>query len=485
MRRTLQAELTLIDGKLRRGVTVRVGRDGRIDSVEGPDGATAHSRSELPAVSPAFEQSTRGAPSAKRLRGRALLPGFVNAHSHAFQRLLRGRTEHRAHGVQGDDFWSWREAMYRVTDVLTPEDLEAVCRLAFLEMKLAGFTHVVEFHYLHHQPGGRPYADPAELARRVAAGAEFAGIGLTLLRVAYQRSGPGVNPNPQQLRFVDRDPDAYVRHLDATTSALGAGDRQVQVGIAAHSVRALDGDYLRALAAMSGDRPVHAHVSEQPREIALCLEENGMRPMEFLGACGLISPRFTAVHATHLGPGEAEILGSAGGGACICPTTERNLGDGLPNLVSLRESGVSLSIGSDSHARIDPFAELRQLEDGERLRTLSRNVLADGPGDQVAPALFDAATVGGARAAGFGEWGIRAGARADLVSISLDDPALAGLGGTAGGDAALLGGLVLGGHPRMVKDVWVAGRHEVFDGECLRWQQAVDGYRAVVEKIFG
>ncbi len=484
MRRTLQADLTLIDGELRPGVVVRIGRDGRIESVEQADCAADKPLAERAAVSPAFEHQARHAPSVKRLRGRILLPGFVNAHSHAFQRLLRGRTEQRAHGRSGDDFWSWRETMYRVTDVLTPEELEVVSRFAFLEMKLAGFTHVTEFHYLHHQPGGRPYADPAELARRVVAGAEAAGIGITLLRVAYQRSGPGQPPNPQQLRFVDRDVDTFARHLEATEAALPQG-RIVSSGIAAHSVRALDRSYLEGLADLAGDRPVHCHVAEQTRENDECRAEHGMSPVELLGDVGLLNSRLTAVHATHLAPGDAERLGKAGAGACICPTTERNLGDGLPNLIDLRAAGVSLSIGTDSHVRIDPFAELRMLEDGERLRTRSRNVLADGPGGSVAPALFEAATGGGARAAGLPGWGIQKGSRADLVSLRIDDPSLAGIACTPGAAGALFSALALGGHPRLVSDVWVAGRQEVHDGACLRWEQACEDYAQVVRRVFG
>jgi formimidoylglutamate deiminase len=484
MRRTIQADLTLIDGELRPGVIVRIGRDGTIESVDQPE--VVRDRPDLPAVSPSFEQSGRAGPSVKRLRGRILLPGFVNAHSHAFQRLLRGRTEHRAHGATGDDFWSWREAMYRVTEALSPEDVEAVSRFAFLEMKLAGFTHVVEFHYLHHQPGGRPYDDPAELARRVLAGAEVAGIGVTLLRVAYQRGGAGQPPTPPQLRFVDRDIDAYARHLEATEAAVAELDEGIfSCGIAAHSVRALDRRYLEGLGALAGGRVVHAHVAEQPRELEECLAEHGMGPTELLEACGLLGPRFTAVHATHLPPGAAERLGRAGSGACICPTTERNLGDGLPNLSALRAAGVSLSVGTDSHARIDPFAELRMLEDGERLRTLRRNVLTDGPGGLVAPTLFAAATSGGARAAGLGSWGIKEGSRADLVSLRMDDPALAGIACTDDAARTLFSALAMGGHPRLVSDVWVAGRHEVQDGECLRWEQACEDYVQVVRKVFG
>ncbi len=470
MARALQADLTLIDGQLVPGVVVRVARDGRIVSVE----EAAH---RTPA---------EGDLPVQRLRGKALLPGFVNAHSHAFQRLLRGRTEYRAHGRDGDDFWSWREAMYRASERLDPDDMEAVCRFTYLEMKLAGFTHVAEFHYLHHAPRGARYADPIEMSRRVLAAADFAGIGITLLRVAYQRGGADQPPSPEQLRFVDPDPDAYFAALEATEAACADdGTRPVSAGIAAHSVRALDGDYLRALAAGARVRVVHAHASEQPKEIEQCLAETGRRPIEHLADCGLLTERFSAVHATHLGDGEAQLLGDAGATAVICPTTERNLGDGLPNLPDLVKAGVSLAVGTDSHARIDPFAELRQLEDGERLRTGRRNVLAPAAGEHVAPAVFAAAAAGGARAAGLQAGAIAAGLRADLIAVDLDDPSLGGLVGTKNAETAILAALALGGHTRLISDVWVGGRHEVRGGECLRYRQAAEAYRAVVDKVFG
>lgn len=474
MARALQADLTLVDGQLVPGVVVRVGRDGRLESVDEVGTKT------LPHEGPPDRAPVQ------RLRGKALLPGFVNAHSHAFQRLLRGRTEYRAHGRDGDDFWSWRQAMYRASEVLDPDDMEAVCRFAFLEMKLAGFTHVVEFHYLHHGPRGVRYADPIEMSRRVLAAADFAGIGITLLRVAYQRGGPGQMPSPEQLRFVDRDPERYFESLEATAAdCRDSRCRPVRVGIAAHSVRALDADYLRALGAGSDGRRVHAHASEQPLEIEQCLAETGRRPVELLADCGLLNERFSAVHVTHLGPGEASLLGEAGATAVICPTTERNLGDGLPNLPDLIEAGVSLAVGTDSHARIDPFAEMRQLEDGERLRTGRRNVLASAAGETVAPTLLAAAASGGARAAGLDAGRIEAGRRADLVAVDLEDPSLGGLIGTPNAEAAVLAALILGGHTRLVTDVWVGGRHEVRAGECLRWKQAAQAYGAVVDKVFG
>lgn len=486
----LQADLTLIDGRLKPGVVVHVGRGGRITKVSEDELATGAMATAVPR--PPIDESQPGefgSPRSRRkvrLRGRILIPGFVNAHSHAFQRLLRGRTEYALLGQPGTDFWSWRSGMYRVTEQLTPEDLETVSALAYMEMLRAGFTHVCEFHYLHHQAGGDGYVDPAELSARMIHAAEFAGIGMTLLRVGYQRGGPNEPLSREQRRFADRDPDDFAAGLEATLAHIDGTDRRPQsVGLAAHSVRALSTDWLRELARL-GDRkqlPLHAHVSEQPREIDQCLVETGRRPMEHLADCGLLSERFTAVHATHLGKGEAELLGSAGGNACICPTTERNLGDGLPDLAALRGAGVQLAIGTDSQVQIDPFAEIRGLEDGERLRTGKRARLTDQEG-LVAPTLFDAGTRGGGRTTTHEIGEIREGAIGDLVALEMDDPALAGVAAARGSEDALLAALAIAGHSRLVKDVWVAGRHVVTDGVLLRWQGALEAYNKVAKRIW-
>jgi formimidoylglutamate deiminase len=449
----LQADFTLIDGQLRPDIVVRV--DGaRIGGVDAPPEGRV-----------------------QRLRGRVLVPGFVNGHSHAFQRLLRGRTEHRPPGID-DDFWSWRDAMYRVANALDPEAMEAVTRLAFVEMLLAGFTHVAEFHYVHHQPDGRPYADRLAMAKAVFAGAANAGIGITLLRTAYARSGPGKPLRPEQRRFADTEPADYAGDLDALSAQPGA-----RVGIAAHSVRALPREWLETLAALPGDHPVHAHVSEQIGDVESCLAEHGMRPVELLDDLGLLSSRFTAVHATHLGPGEAARLGRVGATACICPTTESNLGDGLPDLPALLEAGAALSIGTDSHARIDPFAELRGLEDGERLRTRRRNVLAR-PGRDTAETLFRAGAEGGARSVGLDAGAIRVGARADLVALRLQDASVAGVGEASDAGRALLAGLWLGGHPRLVSEVWVGGRLVIEDGVHPGWDSALAAYANVARTVW-
>lgn len=442
---TLLADWTWLDGTLHRDLAVTI-QGGVVTAVGPPAGPV------------------------QRLPGRVLLPGFVNAHSHAFQRVLRGRVE-----AAGGSFWGWRDAMYRAVDRLTPDLLEAATRFAFVEMVAAGWTHVVEFHYVHHQAGGTPYDDPAELSRRVLAAAEFAGIGITLLPVAYQRGGAGVPAAGGQLRFL-HTADAFARLVEELRGEEREG---VRVGFAAHSVRAVDRAFLAELVRLPAE-VVHAHVSEQPREIRECLAEHGRRPIELLADVGLLGSRFTGVHATHLGDGEAELLGETGSAVCVCPTTERNLGDGLPDLGALLAAGVPLSLGTDSHARIDPFAEARALEDGERLRSGKRVVLAAG--GTTAAAVLAAATTGGARCAGVPGGRLVVGAPADLVAVALDEASCAG---TEDDPDALAGALLLTASPRDVTDVWVRGRRVVADRRHARMAEAAAGFRSAVATIYG
>jgi len=487
---SLRADFTLIDGRLEPNQVVHVGRDGLIEAIEsrgrGQRAATPTLTVSGDAGSTPGDFSTASGRGVHRLRNKALLPGFCNAHSHAFQRLLRGRTERRLIGRSGDDFWSWRSAMYRITQNLQPEDVEVVSRMAFMEMLRAGYTHVSEFHYLHNQVGGQAFDDPTELSARVLAAADTAGIGITLLRVAYQRGGAGVAASSEQRRFTELKPERYLAAVQATERWTEPdAQRPVLVGMAAHSVRALDESYLRAIAEMAseGGYRLHAHVAEQPREIEECLEEHGKRPMEVLADCGLLGEHFTAVHATHLEAHEAQLLGDSGSGVCVCPTTERNLGDGLANLQDLLESEVPLAIGSDSQARIDPLAELRSLEDGERLRRGSRNCLVQADG-AVAPNLLVMGTAGGRRASGLPAGGIEVGQRADLVAVDISAPSLAGVQGGANSEEALLAAMVFAGSSALVRDVWVGGRNVVEDGTMLRWDSTLEEYRRVVQKIW-
>ena len=377
-------------------------------------------------------------PGALRLAGRVLLPGFVNAHSHAFQRALRGHVQH-AEGP--DSFWSWRERMYQLATTLDPDGVEAISGLAFEEMLQAGFTTVGEFHYLHHQPDGTPYENPDELAHRVLAAAARVGIRVVLLRVAYARAGFGAAPNPRQRRFIDPSPD----HALAAVARLQAGGHLA--GLAPHSVRACPSEWLRAFAEFDG--VIHAHVDEQPSEVTQSLAEHGRRPLHVFADAGLVDQRFTAVHLTW--PDEAELAALGAASVCACPTTELDLGDGFLPLDRLQ--GAALCIGSDSHAAIDPFAELRAIEWHARATTGRRNVLRHVGADGLAARLIDIGTAGGARALGLDTGRIEVGLPADLVAIDVT--------GIRYREARLLPTIVFNGSPSDVTDVWVAGRKVV------------------------
>ena len=466
MTRSLQADFTLLNGSLVRNVVVTMGADGLINAVQTAEEASS---TDL---------------SVERLTGRALLPGFVNAHSHAFQRVLRGRTEHRTPGRVDDDFWSWREAMYTAANRMTPEQIEVVTRFAYLEMLRAGFTHVAEFHYLHHQPDGTPYDDRLELSRRVVRAARTSGIGLFLVPVAYQRGGPDTPASPRQRRFLHSTPDAFLRTFEEARGLLSDGSLPVGLGLAAHSVRALDRPYLEALEGI--DTTVHAHINEQPREVEQCLAEHGLRPTELMADVGLLGPQFVGVHATHLSANEIRLLGKTGATVCVCPTTERNLGDGLPPLSELVAAGTGVCVGTDSHVVIDPFAEIAALENGERLRSGRRNALAgEGPDQGVGRALLAAGTSGGASAVAARVGHIRVGHRADLVSIDLSVPGLAGTALGGYGAAYLRDAISLAGTASVVRDVWVGGSQQVIDGMHPGWDRGLAAYQDVLSELAG
>ena len=414
------------------------------------------------------------------LPGRALLPGLVNGHSHAFQRLIRGHTEYVAAGSGSDDFWSWREAMYRAAETLTPEDLYTASRQAFLEMVLAGITAVGEFHYLHHQPDGTPYADRQELARAVLRAARDVGLRIVLLRVGYARAGFRVAANPRQRRFIDPDADTFlgaVEELERVTR----GQPGVSVGLAPHSVRAVPREWLEAVSRAHPALPVHMHVAEQPREIDACLAEHGRRPVELLAELGLLQPRFTAVHAVHVTDAEARMMGERGAGVCACPSTERNLGDGIVPADVLRAAGVSLCLGSDSQATVDLLDEARQLEGHLRLLRLRRAVLDPGGGavSGLAARLLEMATVSGARSLGLASGTLEPGAPADFFTVDLNHPSLLGAS-----PASLLTSIVLGADKAAVRDVAVDGQLVVRDGHHPRAEETGRAFHALARRLY-
>lgn len=387
-------------------------------------------------------------PHGEALPRTLLLPGFVNAHSHAFQRAFRGHVQWKA--TAEDDFWTWRDRMYAAANGLPPEGVEAVSRLAFLEMAEAGFTAVGEFHYLHHAPDGARYADPDELARRVIAAARDVGLRIALLRVVYGAGGIGRPLGPTQRRFATRDPaDA----LAAVERLSRIDDPHVTVGLAPHSVRAVPHAWLPELASFGG--VVHAHVSEQPGEVADCLAATGRTPLEVFDAAGLVGSRFTAVHLTHPTDAELDRMRASGARIAVCPTTELDLGDGFLPLAA--RDGIGLCVGTDSQARIDGFAEARALELHARGLARRRCVMAP-PGSRhgLAERLLHALTTEGARALGIAGGPVRTGAPADLVAIDLDRPGADGV--------PPLEATVFNGAPDWVRDVWVGGRRIIQGG---------------------
>ncbi|MGZ6142349.1 MAG: formimidoylglutamate deiminase, partial [Myxococcales bacterium] len=330
MQRSFQPDLLFSDGRVLAGAALNVA-GGRVESVGAPAGEAA------------------------RLPGRAILPGLVAAHSHAFQRAIRGRTEHRAQKT--DDFWTWREAMYAAAERLSPDDLYAVSLVCFLEMARAGVTAVGEFHYLHRDRYGKPYADPNELDKAVARAAREAGLRIVLLRVAYARSGFGLPENPRQRRFIEGSAEEYLRNLDALS-------REVPVGAAPHSVRACPAEWIREISDEARLRGwvLHLHVSEQPGEVEQCRAEHGTTPPLLLERLGALGERTTCVHGVHLEPDDIAAIGRARATVCACPTTERNLGDGVVRADRLLLAGARLCVGSDSEVQLNPLEDARQLE---------------------------------------------------------------------------------------------------------------------------
>lgn len=376
------------------------------------------------------------------IRG-VVMPGLVNAHSHAFHRALRGNT----HGGSGD-FWSWREPMYAIANRLTPDNYRALATAVFAEMALAGITGVGEFHYVHHPVEGGRYADPNEMGRAMVDAARSSGITLALLEVAYLHAGMDKpEPLPEQRRFSDGSMDAWLDRVDL----LGEGGEGWTVGLAPHSVRAVHPEDLEAVVANRHGRVVHLHVSEQPAENAACVAATGKTPTAVLAEAGLLGPHVCAVHATHLTDEDIRLLGSTGTHVCFCPTTERDLADGIGPAKRLVGAGASLCVGSDSHAVIDLFEEARAIEQDERLITGVRGNLSPA-------SLLEAATGNGATSLGWERHGIAVGSSADFIALDLDSVRLASF---AGKNAAAH--IVYSASSADVRDVWVGGKQIVKD----------------------
>ena len=413
-------------------------------------------------------------PEAGDIRCGVALPGLPNLHSHAFQRAMAGLTE--ARGPSADSFWSWRELMYRFVGRLQPDEVEAIAALAFMEMLETGFTRVGEFHYLHHAPDGRPYANVAEMSERIAAAATETGIGLTLLPVFYAHAGfGGAPPSDGQRRFIT-DVDAYARLLEASRAAV-AGMPDAIVGAAPHSLRAVTRSELAAVS--DGAGPVHIHIAEQVKEVEDCVAWSGARPVEWLLDNVAVGARWCLVHATHMTADETVRLARSGAVAGLCPITEANLGDGLFPAPAFLDGGGAIGVGSDSNVRIDAPEELRLLEYGQRLTARARNVLAGEAGASTGASLYRRALAGGAQALGQpAAAGLAQGGPADFLTLDTGHPDLAGRQGDA-----ILDAFVFAGGSRLVQDVWRSGRKVVEDGRHQARTRIVARYRTTLERL--
>lgn len=443
MERAWLPELVYTDGRFQSGMAIVCDSSGHIERI---------------APSSEVEEG------AVHLKGRAALPGLVNAHSHAFQRVIRGRTEYRT-GKGSDDFWTWREMMYSAATRLTPEDLYDASRMTFLEMAAGGITSVGEFHYIHHGPDGSAYDDPNLLSKTVIRAARDVGMRICLLRVAYARSGFDTAPNPKQARFLEREAESFLANVERLRAETAREDEgYAWVGVAPHSVRAVPLPYLRECFHYSRDKdlPLHMHVAEQPAEIEACMREHGATPVALLEREGLLSERFTGVHGIHITVEEARMLARSASIICACPTTERNLGDGAVPSEMLFKEGVRVSLGTDSHTQVDLLEDARELEYNMRLERLERVVLNrtnDEP-SALASALFDCATRHGAQSIGAkGGGALAAGKPADFFTVDLYHPSIAGAS-----PADLLAHIIFSLNAGGVREVVVGGRMIVEDG---------------------
>jgi formimidoylglutamate deiminase len=399
------------------------------------------------------------------------LPGMINLHSHAFQRGMAGLTE-RA-GMGEDSFWTWREVMYRFIDRLTPDDVEAIAAMAYVEMLEAGYTRVCEFHYLHHDLDGRPYANLAEMAERIAAAAATTGIGLTLLPVLYSHSGFGGQPPVAGQRRFLNDTDRYLRLREATLAAVKALPG-ANVGIAPHSLRAVTLDQLHAVSNAVPAGPVHIHIAEQEKEVADCRAWSGRTPVEWLLGTGLVDARWCLIHATHVTPDEVAGMAAAGAVVGLCPITEANLGDGIFPAVPFIGASGRLGVGTDSNVLISLAEELRTLEYGQRLSSRQRTKLAPR-GQSVGRTLFDLALAGGRQAAG-------TAVDADTGTVHLDGAAIE-LAGRSG-DARLDAWVFASARP-LVCEVRVGDRRVVDGGRHIGRAAVEARFAAVMTKLCG
>lgn len=422
-------------------------------------------------------QADSSADGAERLRG-PLLPGMPNLHSHAFQRAMAGLAE--VAGNPNDSFWTWRDLMYRLVGKISPDQLGIIARQLYIEMLKAGYTSVAEFHYVHHDSNGQPYADPAELALRISQAASESGIGLTLLPVLYSHSGfGGKTPNDGQRRFINNT-ENYL-NLQARLQPLLAQQKAQSLGLCFHSLRAVTPQQIsEVLAASDKQCPVHIHIAEQQKEVDDCLSWSGRRPLQWFYENAEVDQRWCLVHATHANPEEVTLMANSRAIAGLCLTTEANLGDGIFPAVDFLAQGGRMGIGSDSHVSLSVVEELRWLEYGQRLRDQRRNRLYGAQQPMVGRTLYDAALDGGAQALGQPIGALEVGKRADWIVLDGNDPYLA----TASGDGILNRWLFAGGD-RQVRDVLVNGQWVVRDGRHADEEHSARAFTQVLRDLLG
>jgi len=450
----LHTKSALLPGGWTKDVTVQIGSDGRIMSVEtSVPGAVADQTTDI------------------------LIPAPGNVHSHAFQRAMAGLTERR--GTKGQDsFWTWRQLMFRFLDQLTPKDIQAIAAQVQMEMLESGFAAIGEFHYLHHQPDGTPYDNPAEMCVRIAAAADQTGIGLTLLPVLYHQGGvDGRKLGPGQIRFGTAL-DQFFRLLDSAQQAISALPADTCLGVAPHSLRAVSPEALRTLAdGTSG--PLHMHIAEQLAEVDEISAAYGARPVQWLLDNQPPDSRWCLIHCTQMLQDETTALAATGAVAGLCPITEGSLGDGIFDGPRWMGAGGAMAVGSDSNIRISLTEELRQLEYSQRLKTHARAVLASS-GASTGRTLFDAMLAGGAQALGRPSGAIAPGLNADFIALDGNAPDLIGRTGDA-----VLDTWIFSTGDRLVRDVWASGRHVVQDGQHIARAAITAEYRACLARLSG
>jgi formimidoylglutamate deiminase len=420
-------------------------------------------------------------PGAARRAAGPVIPGMPNLHSHAFQRAMAGLTEQAGQSgtaAAEDSFWTWRTLMYDFVGRLTPANVEAIAAQLYVEMLKSGYTAVAEFHYLHHDPDGRPYGDLAEMSERILAAAKTTGIGITHLPVLYNAGGfGGKAAGAGQRRFLN-EPERFLRLIEGLRSR-HRGDPQIRIGIAPHSLRAVTPEMLQeavaGLTAMDAEAPIHIHIAEQTKEVEDCLAWSRQRPVEWLLDHQPVGRRWCLIHATHMTEGETKNLAGSGAVAGLCPTTEANLGDGFFPAIDYLAQGGCFGIGSDSHISISPIEELRWLEYAQRLVKRRRNLLVPDPaaGSHIGAAIYRGALAGGARSSGRDIGRIAVGARADLLVLDANSPTL-----FAKTDDTMIDAMIFAGNANPIRDVMVGGRFVVEEGHHADEVEILAGFRS-------